>query len=38
MEAKTLLLLVVLIGDPISFQIILRLFPGHYQLIVKKEY
>lgn len=36
--AKTLALLVVFISDPISFQIILQLFPGHYLKIIKMEY
>ena len=36
--AKTYALLVIFIGDPISFQIIPRLFAGHYQLIIKMEY
>ena len=36
--AKTYALLVIFIGDPISFQIIPRLFPGHYPLIIKMVY
>ena len=36
--AKMYTLLVMSIGDPISFQIIPRLFPGHYPLIIKMVY
>jgi len=37
-EAKTKALLVVFIGDLISFQIILQLFPEHYLEIIKMQY